>query len=77
MCEDSKGAPIGSLELPAAKGHGSEQLKSRVVCARLLDWCVNAQAVTFPLTVLTLLRPGEHLPCCGLKVTDFQRSVWT
>jgi len=47
-----KGAPVGSLELPAVKGPQSQQLKSRVVCVRLLAWCVNAWAAASPLTVM-------------------------
>lgn len=51
MREESKGAPVGSLESPAAKGLWSYRLKSEVVCVRLLEWWVNAQAAASPSTV--------------------------
>lgn len=50
VCEESEGAPIGSLEPPAVKGLWSYQVKSRVACVRLLEWYVNARAAASPLT---------------------------
>ena len=41
---------MGSLQLPAAKGPPSQQLKSRVVSVQLLEWHVSAWAAASPLT---------------------------
>ena len=59
MCEESKGAPVGSLESPAAKGLGPERLELGLVCVPLLDRCVNAQAAASPLTGSALASPLE------------------
>jgi len=41
---------VGSQESPTVNGLRSQQLKSGVVCVRLLKGCMNARAAASPLT---------------------------